>query len=141
MKDNIVLNVDSFKLFEYNWVCAKYYSSIIDTSEAREFLINILENWDQVNEATKSIWLDLIERAGFYPYYIDKIGSVENYSQSLQSSIRSSFFKSDVLHDVYFHEQQKEIERAVSLGRNVAVSAPTSFGKSLLIEEFVARTF
>lgn len=139
MKDNIVLNVDSFKLFEYNWACAKYYSSIIDTSEAREFLINILENWDQVNEATKSIWLDLIERAGFYPYYIDKIGSVENYSQSLQSSIRSSFFKSDVLHGVYFHEQQKEIERAVSLGRNVAVSAPTSFGKSLLIEEFVAR--
>lgn len=139
MKDNIVLNVDSLKLFDYNWTCAKYYSSIIDTSEAREFLINILENWDQVNEATKSIWLDLIERAGFYPYYIDKIGSVENYSQSLQSSIRSSFFKSDVLHGVYFHEQQKEIERAVSSGRNVAVSAPTSFGKSLLIEEFVAR--
>ena len=40
---------------------------------------------------------------------------------------------------MYFHEQQKEIESIVNLKKNVAVSAPTSFGKSLLIEEFVAR--
>lgn len=139
MNEGVEFNVNSLKYFEYNWNCTKYYTSTIDTADAREFLINILENWDQVNNDAKSIWLDLIERAGFYPYYIDKIKSVENYNQSLQSSVRSAFFKSDYLNGVYFHEQQKEIERAVSLKKNVAVSAPTSFGKSLLIEEFVAR--
>lgn len=139
MNDSVKFNADYLKYFEYNWICTKYYTSIIDKADARKFLINVLENWDQVNDDAKSIWLDLIERAGFYPYYIDKIESIENYNQSLQSSVRSAFFKSDFLNGIYFHEQQKEIERAVSLKKNVAVSAPTSFGKSLLIEEFVAR--
>lgn len=139
MNDRVKFNADYLKDFEYNWNCTKYYTSIIDKTDARKFLINVLENWDQVNDDAKSIWLDLIERAGFYPYYFDKIESVENYNQSLQSSVRSAFFKSDFLNGIYFHEQQKEIEREVSLKKNVAVSAPTSFGKSLLIEEFVAR--
>jgi helicase C-terminal domain protein len=139
MNDGVKFNADYLKYFEYNWNCTKYYTSIIDKTDARTFLINVLEHWDQVNNDAKSIWLDLIERAGFYPYYIDKIESVENYNQSLQSSVRSAFFKSDFLNGIYFHEQQKEIEKAVSLKKNVAVSAPTSFGKSLLIEEFVAR--
>lgn len=137
--NDVEFNVNFLKDFEYNWECAKYCTSIIDTSEARTFLINVLENWEQVNDDIKPIWLDLVERAGFYPYYIDKIKSVKSYNQSLQSSIRSAFFKSDFLNGVYFHAKQKEIEIAVSLKKNVAVSAPTSFGKSLLIEEFVAR--
>lgn len=132
-------NIKYLKNFEYNWKCTKYYSSVIDTTEARKFLINILENWDKVNNEAKLIWLDLVERAGFYPYYIEKIKNIENYNQSLQSSIRSNFFKSEYLKGVYFHEKQKEIEIAINLKKNVAVSAPTSFGKSLLIEEFVAR--
>ena len=139
MNDSVKFNAEYLKDFEYNWNCTKYYTSIIDKTDARKFLINVLENWDQVNDDAKSIWLDLIERAGFYPYYIDKIESIENYNQSLQSSVRSAFFKSDFLNGIYFHEQQKEIERAITLKKNVAVSAPTSFGKSLLIEEFVAR--
>lgn len=132
-------NIKYLKNFEYNWKCTKYYSSVIDTTEARKFLIKILENWDRVNNEAKLIWLDLVERAGFYPYYIDKIKNIENYNQSLQSSIRSNFFKSEYLNGIYFHEKQKEIEIAINLKKNVAVSAPTSFGKSLLIEEFVAR--
>ena len=139
MNTNFEFNAKFLNDFEYNWKCTKYYSSIIDTVDARKFLINILDSWDQVNKDAKSIWLDLIERAGFYPYFVDKIDSVENYNQSLQSSVRSAFFKSDYLKGVYFHEQQKEIESIVNLKKNVAFSAPTSFGKSLLIEEFVAR--
>ncbi|KXB92817.1 DEAD/DEAH box helicase [Megasphaera hutchinsoni] len=139
MNDSVKFNADYLKDFEYNWNCTKYYSSVIDTTEARKFLINVLENWDKVNNEAKLIWLDLVERAGFYPYYIDKIKNIENYNQSLQSSIRSTFFKSEYLNGVYFHEKQKEIEIAINLKKNVAVSAPTSFGKSLFIEEFVAR--
>ena len=58
---------------------------------------------------------------------------------SLQAKIRTQYFKSEYLDNVYFHEQQKEIEIALHRKINVAVSAPTSFGKSLLIEEIVAR--
>ena len=92
MTESFEFNANYLENFDYNWSCTKYYSSIIDTADARTFLINVLENWDRVNGEAKSIWLDLIERAGFYPYYIDKIQNVENYKQSLQSSIRSAFF-------------------------------------------------
>lgn len=117
---------------------AKYTSSIIDEKDGREIVIHILDIWDKVNEDTREIWLDLIERAGFYPYFKDKQATI-GYRGSIQGQIRSVFFKSDYLPDIYFHERQKEIEMKISLGQNLAVSAPTSFGKSLLIEEIVAR--
>ena len=62
MNTNFEFNAKFLNDFEYNWKCTKYYSSIIDTVDARKFLINILDSWDQVNKDAKSIWLDLIER-------------------------------------------------------------------------------
>jgi late competence protein required for DNA uptake (superfamily II DNA/RNA helicase) len=135
-----VLKLSEILNFDENWNLTKFVSSIIDTSDARQIIIHILDIWSKVNVDAKPIWIDLIERAGFYPYYVDKIQNENEISDpSIQAQIRTSFFKSDYLQNVYFHEQQKEIEQALNNGRNVAVSAPTSFGKSLLIEEIVAR--
>ncbi|CDK34251.1 Helicase conserved C-terminal domain protein [Ligilactobacillus salivarius cp400] len=134
-----ILSKREFLNFQESWDLAKYVTRVVDSSDGRKILIHLLDIWDKVNEETKPIWIDLIERAGFYPYYIDKIDTVNSEKASLQSLIRASFFKSNYLDGIYFHEQQKEIEIAISEGKNVAVSAPTSFGKSLLIEEIVAR--
>lgn len=137
---NDILKLETLESFNDNWNLSKKISSIVDLPEGRKILIHILEIWDYVNADAKQIWLDLIERAGFYPYYVEKILDIENqYDISIQSRIRTAFFKSEYLSNVYFHEQQKEIEQAISDGKNIAVSAPTSFGKSLLIEEVVAR--
>jgi superfamily II DNA/RNA helicase len=137
---------DFFKMsellsFDDNWELSKYASSVVDTSEGRQIIIHVLDIWDYIHAEAKPIWLDLIERAGFYPYYMSKInkGQEIGYEISAQASIRTQYFKSSYLPDIYFHEQQKEIELALSSGVNIAVSAPTSFGKSLLIEEIVAR--
>ena len=124
--------------FDQNFTLIKYVSSKIDEPEARKIVIHILDIWDNVNKDVKEIWIDLIGRAGFYPYFVDKVKSRETFNLSVQTQIKTEFFKSDYLPNVYFHEQQKEIEQALSDGENVAVSAPTSFGKSLLIEEIVA---
>lgn len=133
------LQTTKFLDFDDNWDLAKYTSSIIDTSIGRQVIIHILDIWEDINTDAKSIWLDLVERAGFYPYYVDKIGNNERYKISAQSEIRTQYFRSDYLPNIYFHQKQKEIEIALSSGKNVAVSAPTSFGKSLLIEEIIAR--
>ena len=135
-----ILKITELKEFDDNWNLTKRVSSIVDSSEGRAILIHILDIWPYVNNDAKQIWLHLFERAGFYPYYVEKLNSGDNKIEpSLQSQIRTSFFKSDYLEGVYFHEQQKEIEQSISEGKNIAVSAPTSFGKSLLIEEIVAR--
>ena len=144
MKDfnlNQFLDTATYEDFNDNWNLTKYVSSIIDSSIAREIIIHILDIWDKVNDQIKPIWLDLIENAGFYPYYVEKIENTSqvSYRPSFQQDIRTSFFKSDNLPNIYFHREQKKIEMDLSAGRNVAVSAPTSFGKSLLIEEMVAR--
>lgn len=142
MNTNIVSNIQNItqlQNFDDNWNLTKYVASVIDEPIGREIIIHILDIWSFVNESAKPIWLDLVERAGFYPYYIKKTTDEFQDLKSLQSGIRAAYYKSEYLPDIYFHEQQKEVERAISRQENVAVSAPTSFGKSLLIEEVVAR--
>lgn len=134
-----ILSRDNLFDLQENWDLIKYVSNVVDSGKGRKIIIHILDIWDNINDDTKSIWLELIERAGFYPYYIEKINEENRSQQSFQSLLRTSFFKSKHLENVYFHEQQKEIELAISDKKNIAVSAPTSFGKSLLIEEIVAR--
>lgn len=113
---------------------AKYVSSKIDQEEGRNIVIRVLENWDSVCKGSKEIWVNLIERAGFYPY----ISNLDHEKLSLQGSLRRNWFKSENLEDVYFHVKQKEIEIALNKNENIVVSAPTSFGKSLIIEEVIA---
>ena len=134
-----ILKYSELKNYEENFELIKYISSIIDTSDARKVIIHILDIWENVNNNAKEMWIDLIGRAGFYPYYIEKVCQEEQLTLSLQDQIKTEFFKSDYLPNIYFHQQQKEIEIALSNGNNIAVSAPTGFGKSLLIEEIVAR--
>ena len=135
------LNTKSYGDFNENWDLTKQVSNIIETPEGRQIIIHILDIWESVNEQIKPIWLDLIENAGFYPYYIEKIqgDSTDLYKSSFQQNMRMAFYKSSNLPNIYFHKEQKNIELDLSLGKNIAVSAPTSFGKSLLIEEMVAR--
>lgn len=113
---------------------AKYTSSKIDKSLGRKIVIEILDNWNNVNEESKEIWINLIERAGFYPY-VSNLG-MDNLG--IQGNLRRNWFKSSNLEDIYFHSKQKEIEMALNNFENILVSAPTSFGKSLIIEEIIA---
>ena len=134
-----ILKCNEFQSFDKNFELIKSLSSIIDQSDARKIIIHILDIWNNVNPQSKEMWIDLIGRAGFYPYFMDKVRDNKDYTPSFQTKIKTEYFKSEYLDNIYFHEKQKEIEQALSSGDNVAVSAPTSFGKSLLIEEIVAR--
>lgn len=82
------------------------------------------------------MWADLIETLGFYPY-IQK-NSSDLKIMSFADDVRMSYFKSDFLKNTYLHKEQKKISNYLLSGKNIIASAPTSFGKSLLIEEIVA---
>ena len=102
-------------------------------NDGLDIIIHIADNWHQIPEITKEIWGELIESVGFYPY-LDKLGVS---SIDLGYLLRKEFNHSDSL-GKYLHEGQKELLDILFSGKNVIVSAPTSFGKSLLIEEIVA---
>lgn len=92
------LQTSAFLDFNENWNLAKYASSIIDTAIGRQIIIHILDIWENVNNSVKPIWLDLVERAGFYPYYTDKIEEGLKYDVSVQAEIRTQYFKLSLIH-------------------------------------------
>lgn len=105
-----------------------------DKEYGRKIIINILDNWNKLPNATHDIWSNIIESAGFYPYIEQKQLCLNNFS----AEIRKGLLVSKNINGKIFHDKQKEIVDILHSGRNVIVSAPTSFGKSLIIEEIIA---
>lgn len=108
-----------------------------DEEEGRKIIIHILDNLNKIPEETIEIWTDLIETAGFYPY-LEKEKDKLKFN-NLAGEIRKEYHFSDNLDNKYFHEEQKYLKEILDRKKNLIVSAPTSFGKSLLIEEIVAN--
>lgn len=137
-----LINLSELNFNDFNLIknCAQLLRSSEENNLdlARTIIIKSLESRDSILPDLIPIWNDLIEAAGFYPYLLK-----ENIIlTSIQSEIRQNYFKSDYIDNIYYHDQQKEIFDIIMNNQNIIVSAPTSFGKSLLIEEVVsARKF
>ncbi|MDF2192567.1 DEAD/DEAH box helicase [Paraflavitalea sp. CAU 1676] len=85
----------------------------------------------RMDERTSEIWNELLVAAGLYPY-------VDPELLSPTGLLRYQYHKSDHLDDVFFHEEQLDVSMLLQQGRPVILSGPTSYGKSLLIENVVA---
>ncbi|AFL67671.1 DEAD/DEAH box helicase [Sulfurospirillum barnesii] len=121
--------------FELSKVCMRYLASETEQYIGRKIIIYVLEYWGKIHISTYEVWADILETAGFYPYlekFKDKIFLTQTAGQ-----IRKEFHLSNHL-NYYFHEEQKIVNDMLNSEKNLIVSAPTSFGKSLLIEEIVA---
>lgn len=127
-------NIDIIN-FEETFEIYKYCSQLIveDENKAQRLIINILDNKDKFDKKLDYILADLLEGVGFYPY-IEKEGLPIDSTDAL---IRTAYHKSENLGKL-FHEDQKFLLSLINSDKNVIVSAPTSFGKSLLIEEIVS---
>lgn len=126
---------ESFKIISH---CTQLLSqhSVEAELSARKIVIHILNNWEKVDSNVYEVWTDLIETLGFYPYIQKNRTNLK--TTSFADDIRMSYFQSDFLDNTYLHKEQKKISNYLLSGKNVIASAPTSFGKSLLIEEIVA---
>lgn len=138
--DEIIEEIETTQTlsFDRTFQLAQICSSLLknDESNGRRLLINILNNWNKIPIGCHSIWLDIIDASGFYPYLAQKknIGEFKN----IAGELRLGLHESSNLSTKFFHDEQLELLKIINDGRNVIASAPTSFGKSLLIEEIVA---
>ena len=103
-----------------------------DLVMARRIIIRVLDELKKIPKETYDIWADLVEAVGFYPYLEKNKSLLEQ--NSLADEIRMQSYRSDYLDDKYMHIKQKELSDLLKSEVNVVASAPTSFGKSLLIE-------
>ena len=105
-----------------------------DSIFSRKLGINVLNNWEKIPETTKEAWSSVIETLGFYPYLNKENIELTGTSESLRRHHYDSLYLKNTSH----HAAQRQILNIIFSEKNLIVSAPTSFGKSLIIEEIVA---
>lgn len=103
-----------------------------DENEARECLIRMLEH-REILSSYKPIIDSLVQRVGLFPY-LD--AGISNLTTSDLLNIESH--APEGMDDIILHSMQAKVYRALMDGANVILSAPTSFGKSLLIDAAIA---
>lgn len=136
---NVISQSESIN-FDVSFDTANIVSKLLRSGkqqEARKVIIHVLDNWSKVPDATAEIWVDLMESAGFYPYLTGDRSEKFGVSSTSQK-IRTNYHLSKNIGEIYLHEEQKFVLDILESDKNLIVSAPTSFGKSLLIEEVVA---
>lgn len=133
----------SFTWLDY-FSLAKELNIILDVETssnkqlARNIVIYIIDNWSSVPQKLKKLYTDLVTKCGFYPY-LEKEQEIF-YLDNLRGEISKEFHKANYIKgNIYFHSAQQEVcNLLLNTESNLVISAPTSFGKSLLIEELVA---
>lgn len=101
--------------------------------EARNRLIRLLDSLGRENQAYNPLLNHLIRESGLYPY-------LEPETSSWQDRFVFESFKVDIGQEepVTLHSEQSLVLKHLLDGDNLAVSAPTSFGKSLIIDAYIA---
>lgn len=101
--------------------------------EARNRLIRLLDTLGRENQAYNPLINHLIRESGLYPY-------LEPETSRWQDRFVYESFKVDIGQDepVTLHSEQSLVLKHLLDGENLAVSAPTSFGKSLIIDAYIA---
>lgn len=100
--------------------------------EARERLIILLDFLAKHKMPYNQLVNALIREVGLYPY-------MDVYTSTWNDAFVHDLFNVNVglQEDKTFHREQFRLLRALLENKNIAVSAPTSFGKSFVVDAFI----
>ena len=114
--------------------CQKINMLIEESKEktARNELIRLLDHLNRNNIAYDNLVNHLIRRLGLYPY-------IKENSATWEDRFIYEAFKVNVGDKcLTLHREQSRLLKLLLEGENLAISAPTSFGKSFVIDAFIA---
>lgn len=104
-------------------------------ADALDLIIRLLDRRDEFDKKLTGVgrMIDAIAReAGLYPY-------IAGHSGSWRDELAIEIMRAPGLPDIVFHIEQAIVFHKLAEGRSVILSAPTSFGKSLLIDALIAH--
>lgn len=133
--DAISLIRDQGKFQKSAFSILQYIADLLNTEkelEGQELLLRVMEHQNLIPKY-RDILNSLLRRVGLFPY-------INSEELSLPDKIAFEYHRPiNMLHDdVVFHRVQARVYRLLLSGFNVVLSAPTSFGKSLLIDALVS---
>ncbi|UHQ54141.1 DEAD/DEAH box helicase [Microbulbifer sp. YPW16] len=126
---------DSLTPFMYLKQANKCLSSPAEQPIGREYIIRALNEFDRFHNH-KSLLKNLVRKAGLYPYLQKYFSS----SEALDVELVSSLYQSSLDREFIFHAQQARVFNLLMSGRNVILSAPTSMGKSAIVDSLIATS-
>lgn len=98
---------------------------------AQDLILRALERRDSFGES-RPVLDALVRQVGLFPY-------LESDSLSVADQLAYELHRPENMgDDVVFHRPQAEVYQTLLRGQNVILSAPTSFGKSLIIDAVIA---
>lgn len=103
------------------------------SNEARNELIRVLDYHEKHDLPYSTLLNHLVRETGLYPY-------LQADSASWQDRFAYEAFKVDIglKAPVTLHREQSTVLRKLLEGVNLAISAPTSFGKSFIIDAYIS---
>lgn len=133
------MNEQSVKFSDRGWLEADGFSALAEISRlidsnanaGRDALIRSLEHREFLPQYSE-IFDALIQKTGLYPYL------EESVDLTTSDLVNYEYHTADGLDGIHLHSAQARVYRALMDGVNVILSAPTSFGKSLLIDAVIA---
>lgn len=102
-------------------------------TEARNRLIRLLDQHEREQASYSPLLNHLIRESGLFPY-------LDPDTATWQDRFVYESFKVDIGQEqpITLHSEQSLVLKHLLEGTNLAVSAPTSFGKSLIIDAYIA---
>jgi DEAD/DEAH box helicase/Helicase conserved C-terminal domain len=105
-----------------------------DEAEVREVIIQCLEHRDLLSPSMQELIDALVREAGLFPYLRTAAGLTDR-DLLLRETLRIQGLADA---DIVLHTAQANVYARLLAGDNVVLSAPTSFGKSLIIDALLA---
>jgi len=127
LKDPECIHRNAFKILQG---IANYVNNPKMEELGRDLVLRALEHHDKFGELSE-ILDGLTREVGLFPYLTPEV-------LNLRDSIAFEFHKPSHESEFVFHRVQAEVYRRLIDGENVILSAPTSFGKSRIIDAVIA---
>nr|VFK23942.1 MAG: Helicase conserved C-terminal domain-containing protein [Candidatus Kentron sp. LFY] len=116
--------------FELLQAVAREVTTRPELRMAKELVLRALEYRDAFTK-TQPILSSLVRETGLFPYLDDP-------ALSIRDLLALEFHRPEALEDIIFHQEQAPVYHKLLAGKNVVLSAPTSFGKSKIIDAVIA---
>ena len=105
-----------------------------DDGEPRDLLIRTLEHRNELTDGERIVLDALTARLGLFPYVTDRNALSTSDQIALEFHRPISLEKEEF----FFHSVQQKVYHRLLAGKNTILSAPTSFGKSVITDALVA---
>lgn len=127
------LEAPDFSAFSYLQVAENLLSNPVDRRAGRELIIRALDRRETHFSHASVLLKQLVRQAGLYPYLLSEFSD-----RTLSEEFAMRAHETPFSHEFVFHSVQLKIFDLLVNGRNVVLSAPTSMGKSAIVDSLIA---